>query len=398
MEYSVRLLNLVLLVSFLSLPSCKREIGNEPECTLKYESSRAPLNYCSTTQRLSLTFVGDVLLHKQLQQQGYKQGFVSLWKEAVPFLQEADIAVANLEGPVAVGITRSGRQVDDPGPVFDDIVYTSYPMFNYHPSLLADLKVSGVDLVSTANNHSLDRFSIGADKTIEALKSADLAYTGTIQKGAPRQFTTVLPTKLGPLAFISCTFSTNGIIDKHNQVLMCYDDKSELLNEVRKLGDDPKIAGIIVLAHWGVEYQYRPAAKEVALSNELAAAGATAVVGTHSHVIQPWNMVKTNRGVVPVIHSTGNFVSGQPILPRQTSMIARLELCQNDKTKLGAWSKHGQVVVGEAGWTAARMQRTTTRTLKMALNPASSDYTKKSHDLIENLVPGFALKPKFSCR
>ena len=115
MEYSVRLLNLVLLVSFLSLPSCKREIGIEPECTLKYESSHAPLNYCSTTQRLSLTFVGDVLLHKQLQQQGYKQGFVSLWKEAVPFLQEADIAVANLEGPVAVGITRSGRQVDDPG-------------------------------------------------------------------------------------------------------------------------------------------------------------------------------------------------------------------------------------------------------------------------------------------
>ena len=99
-------------------------------------------------------------------------------------------------------------------------------------------------------------------------------------------------------------------------------------------------------------------------------------------------MVKTNRGVVPVIHSTGNFVSGQPSLPRQTSMIARLELCQNDKTKLGAWSKHGQVVVGEAGWTAARMQRTTTRTLKMALNPASSDYTKKSLDLIENLVPG----------
>ena len=130
----------------------------------------------------------------------------------------------------------------------------------------------------------------------------------------------------------------------------------------------------------------------------MAAAGATAVVGTHSHVIQPWNMVKTNRGVVPVIHSTGNFVSGQPSLPRQTSMIARLELCQNDKTKLGAWSKHGQVVVGEAGWTAARMQRTATRTLKMALNPASSDYTKKSHDLIENLVPGFALKPKFSCR
>lgn len=337
---------------------------------------------------MSLTFVGDVLLHKQLQQQGYKQGFVSLWKEAVPFLQEADIAVANLEGPVAVGITRSGRQVDDPGPVFDDIVYTSYPMFNYHPSLLADLKVSGVDLVSTANNHSLDRFSIGADKTIEALKSAGHAYTGTIQKGAPRQFTTVLPTKLGPFAFISCSFSTNGIIDKHNQVLMCYDDKSELLNEVRKLGVDPKIACIIVLTHWGVEYQYRPAAKEVALSNELAAAGATAVVGTHSHVIQPWNMVKTNRGVVPVIHSTGNFVSGQPILPRQTSMIARLELCQNDKTKLGAWSKHGQVVVGEAGWTAARMQRTTTRTLKMALNPASSDYTKKSLDLIENLVPG----------
>jgi poly-gamma-glutamate capsule biosynthesis protein CapA/YwtB (metallophosphatase superfamily) len=68
--------------------------------------------------------------------------------------------------------------VTDPGRVFDRNVYSSYPRFNYHASLLDDLIRSGVDVVSTANNHALDRESTGVDATIAALDRVGLAHTG----------------------------------------------------------------------------------------------------------------------------------------------------------------------------------------------------------------------------
>ena len=115
-------------------------------------------NKCKAGTTITIAAVGDVLLHGPLQKQAYaaRDAHHSLWKNVEPLLSRADLTYGNLEGPCADGMTTSGT-APDPGKVFDQRVYSSYPQFNYHPSLIDSLKESGFDVVSTANNHALDR-------------------------------------------------------------------------------------------------------------------------------------------------------------------------------------------------------------------------------------------------
>ena len=284
---------------------------------------------CVPGDSVTISAVGDLLLHHELQIQAYAapDGFLSVWGEVRDLLALADISYANLEGAVATGLNRNGHAVTDPGKVFDREVYSSYPRFNYHASLLDDLLRSGVDVVSTANNHALDREPAGVDATIAALDRVGLAHTGTRARGATGPWHTVTHANGLHVAWLACTFSTNQIPDPDHQVLGCFKPAGALEREVAALAADPAIDAVIVTPHWGVEYTPKPAATQQKLARRLAEAGATAVIGSHPHVLQTWEVVRTKDSrEVPVIYSLGNFASHQPGLPRRSSMILYLGL------------------------------------------------------------------------
>lgn len=192
-----------------------------------------------TRDHLSLIALGDVLLHKPLHVQALKssEGHISLWKNLEGLIKSADMAYANLEGPVAPGIGRSGNPTHDPGKIFDDSVYTGYPRFNYHEELIEDLVTSGFDVVSTANNHALDRGSLGIDKTIEILNKNHLAFTGTKTQqeanSGQREWYTIVEKNGFRIAWIACTFSTNGLPDRHSQVLNCFKQNGTIVNTIK---------------------------------------------------------------------------------------------------------------------------------------------------------------------
>lgn len=295
----------------------------------------APLRFeraCEPGRQLTIAAVGDVLLHSPLQKQAVKHrdGFASLWAPVERLLGQADVTYANLEGPVARALTSSSREVKDPGFVFDGQVYTSYPMFNYHPRLITDLLRSGVDVVSTANNHSLDRRSDGVNRTLEALEREGLSYTGSRRRGDVESPWYTITRQGGVnLAWIACTFSTNGIPDPHRQVLHCY-EQEELIHEmIAELGRRSDVDGVIVTPHWGVEYEHQPRREERALGRRFLDTGALAVIGAHPHVLQPWEKYRTRTGEEKfIIYSLGNFVSGQAQLARRTTVMLYLGLTQ----------------------------------------------------------------------
>ena len=300
-----------------------------------------PVNACAGP-RVTLAVGGDVLVHMALAQRGYARGFSSLWGAVEPVLRAADLAVLNLEGPVAAGFARGGRRVADPGPVWDDVVYTDYPAFNYHPVLIDDLRRAGVDVVTTANNHALDRGPAGLEATLDALDAAGMAHVGAVRGGGWQALR--LRTAAGPLALIACTFSTNGIADPRRQVPRCYDDRAGLLALV---GAEARAGqGVLVLPHWGQEYRLEPDRAQRALARDLVAAGAMAVIGTHPHVPQPWEVLTGPAGAVPVAYSTGNFIAAQPPLERATGMIVWAELCAGPRGP----------VVGAAGYVPIQME------------------------------------------
>ena len=106
-------------------------------------------------------------------------------------------------------------------------------------------------------------------------------------------------------------------------------------------------AAVIVMPHWGIEYQPEPDANQTALAQELADAGATAIIGTHPHVVEPEAMLTTRDGrTVPVVYSLGNFVSYQQGLPRLATVIYLLGFTP---------TADGRLAATRSGWIPLRM-------------------------------------------
>lgn len=294
-------------------------------------------NKCKAGTQITIAAVGDVLLHGPLQKQAYaaRDAHHSLWKNVEPLLSRADLTYGNLEGPCADGITPGGT-APDPGKVFDQKVYSSYPQFNYHPSLIDSLKESGFDYVSTANNHAMDRRGRGVDRTIDNLRTKGLAFAGTKKSDDSDPHWFALSEAKGVrIAWVACTFSTNGIPDPNNQVLSCYEDKSTVLSTIRSLKARPDVDAVIVTPHWGIEYMHTPAAQEKNLAKEMLDAGALAILGGHPHVVQPWEKHVTPDGRETfVIYSLGNFVSGQNGMAKRSSLILYVGLTKGSDGKV----------------------------------------------------------------
>lgn len=299
---------------------------------------------CDPGETLLIGAVGDVLLHGPLQKQGYKKGFASMWQTLLPFMEGPDMMYANLEGPAAAGIAKGGKTVKDPGLVFDGNVYSGYPLFNYNPIIIKDLKDSGVDIVSTANNHSLDRGAKGIRKTMEALDEYGMPYTGT-RYSSEDPYHTLTLSGSWKLAWIACSYSTNGIPDKEDIVLDCFDGRvSTLIKDLRN-----QVDAVIVTPHWGDEYQLKPNKQQVKFARQWIEDGAQAVIGAHPHVPQPWEKyVSTDGREGLILYSLGNFVSNQSSTPKQSSLLMYVGLSKNN----------GKTWVNGARYVPLYMQRT----------------------------------------
>lgn len=294
---------------------------------------------CEAGQTLTLAAVGDVLLHAQLQAQAQQSGHQSLWYGVKDLIQAADLAYANLEGPTAEGVVRGGR-IKQTASIFDNEAYTGYPTFNYHPSLNFALRDAGFDFVSTANNHSMDRGAIGVDKTIESLRRAGLPFAGTrtsaeSARGTSSTWHSITDKNGWRIAWIACSFSTNGLPDNKQQVLMCFKNADLIEKAIRSLSQDPTVDAVIVTPHWGEqEYTHAIEPSQAKLARRFLNAGATAIFGNHPHVTKPWEKIVTEDGRETfVIYSIGNFVSAQGTTAKQTSAIVYLGLTKTPGNK-----------------------------------------------------------------
>ena len=280
---------------------------------------------------LTVAAVGDVLMHIFLQEEAAAQpeGFADLLRPVAPYLGIADLTVANLEGPAARNVLPGGGERVLPDHVLTDgVVYSGYPTFNFHPSLVTDLRDSGVDVIQTANNHAMDRGPLGVDRTLEALDAAGLPHTGTLSRAAPdAPWHTVVSSGGARIAFLACSYSTNGRADPHHQVLLCYRDEAEVLATIRTLHAETAIDAVIFLPHWGNEYVQTPDANQRRLARAAMEAGAAAVIGTHPHVLQPIEAITTSDGRQGfVAYSLGNFISSQWALPQRSSAMLDFDL------------------------------------------------------------------------
>ncbi len=295
---------------------------------------------CSSGKRLTVAFAGDILFHRKLQVQAYAKGssFKRFFKPVEDLLKSADLAYGNLEGPAARGVSAGGRAVKDPGKRMGAVYGAPLKSlsFNFHPSVVKDLKAVGFDLLSTANNHAMDRGQLGAYRTIDSFRKYKMPFTGTRKRSeTPKRWSVVTKAKDMSVAWLACTFSTNGIPDPKKQVLHCYKKIDEILKEIKALKADPSIDAVFLTPHWGEENWHKPGARQKKLGRQAIEAGALAVFGAHPHVLQPWEKVTTNGGREGlIVYSAGNFISNQRRTAERAGILGLVQLIRTTAGKV----------------------------------------------------------------
>lgn len=196
------------------------------------------------------------------------------------------------------------------------------------------MKQCGIDLVTTANNHALDRGYEGLVRTINTLSAAGLMQTGTFSSQAGRDTPCIADVSGIKIGFIACTSSVNrrdGSLGKAERkyAVARLDEASVKADISNARAEGAEF--IIVFPHTGTEYQTWPDSSQKKLYKKLAEWGADAVLASHPHVVQPIDWVHVTRADgseadVPIVYSLGNFISNQSPSPRDYGLYVQLTI------------------------------------------------------------------------
>ena len=246
--------------------------------------------------------------------------FSYVFNDIKDYISSADLAIGNLETTFA-GKARG---------------YSSYPTFNTPEELAENLKDLGIDVVSTANNHCMDKGYKGIVSTLDYLDQAGILHTGTSRSVQEQETVLVKEVNGIKIAFLSFTYGTNGIniaSDKSYSVNLIDDDL--IVNQINLAKkENPDI--ICASMHWGIEYQTKQNKEQERLAELLFKNGVDIILGSHPHVLEPMEKrtVTLSDGTKKdgfVIYSLGNFISAQKDKYTKDSIILNLKITKHSQ-------------------------------------------------------------------
>jgi poly-gamma-glutamate synthesis protein (capsule biosynthesis protein) len=250
------------------------------------------------TEKVTIGAIGDILIHTPVYQDAFNGAtydFDPMFEQVKPLLEKPDYLTANQEsmlGGLELGLS-------------------GYPRFNSPHEVAKALADSGVDMVSTANNHTLDQGEKGIQSEIAYLDSIGLPHVGSFLDEKDRQKLRIVTKNGIKLAFLAYTYGTNGIpIPKGKDYLVNLIDREVMKEEIHRAKKDADV--VVMSIHWGNEYQRIPTNDQKELAAFLANEGVDIIFGSHPHVLQPMEWIHTSNGRKTfVIYSLGNFISAQ---------------------------------------------------------------------------------------
>lgn len=283
------------------------------------KTSQPPIEEPKTSS-VSLIAFGDNLIHSSLYkaaQTGDTYDFSPMLLEISPFLENFNLRFINQE------TILGGKELG----------LSTYPAFNSPQELGDDLIDAGFNLISLANNHTLDRGEKAIINSVNFWESKGVIYSGSAL--SPTQSQVKRFTKNGiSFAFVAYTYGTNGIPHPDGKTYLAnlYSDAKA---EADLGGLDHEVDVIIVSMHWGEEYQNFPNETQIEQARYLSSLGADIIIGHHPHVIQPVDLLENEQGEKTlVIYSLGNFLSDQTGIDRLIGMGVYLDIIKDTDGKI----------------------------------------------------------------
>ncbi|MEL4358466.1 MULTISPECIES: CapA family protein [unclassified Luteococcus] len=264
---------------------------NRPEVqqgpTVWERSGKAP--------EITLAFAGDVQAHNS----AGRINDVGLG-ETGKILAKADLAMLNLETVVAEDRTGLKPQ---PKPF----------TFATGPKILDSLKKEGVDVVTAANNHTMDFGDEGMKRMLAVKATSPVPMVGLGKDDAEAWAPWTTEVKGRKVV----VFGATDVLDEHLDwkagpnkpgLAKVKDDEgfTKLLDGVKKARAASPDDVVVVYLHSGTELVKCPTPRQQQTMKDLAAAGADVVIGSHAHILQP----TATQGNTAIAYGMGNFVFG----------------------------------------------------------------------------------------
>lgn len=257
------------------------------------------------TADLVVSAVGDIMLdgtaRPVMTEQGYDYPFVKM----LPYFSGAQIIFGNVEGP----LTDRGTPEQD-----KTFVFRSPPV-----KVGAALRTAGFNVVSLANNHTLDYGADGLIHTIETLDEVNILHAGAgTDLMAARQpaLIQINGQKVAVLAY-SMTLPENFFAGP-GKPGTAFGHEAHVRTDILAAREKAEI--VIVSFHWGQEGKTTLRDYQVRLGHAAIDAGASAVIGHHPHILQGIEQYKN--GVI--LYSLGNFTFGSYSMNSARSAVAQL--------------------------------------------------------------------------
>ncbi len=208
----------------------------------------------------------------------------------------ADVAIATLEAPLSGTRNRYCQ---------------SCFVFVGNEAYVAGVSDAGIDLVTLAANHIGDAGPQGVLDTVRVLDAARIAHVGAGANEREARRAVTLEVRGRRVAFLGFSDvppeAYVATATRPGSAWLAHDDPTyaTLRAEIAaaKRGADV----VVVMAHWGIEYEDTPRPVEIRAAHAMVEAGADVVIGDHPHWVQA---VELYRGGY-IAYSVGNFVFDQ---------------------------------------------------------------------------------------
>ena len=329
---------------------------------------------------IHMAVIGDVMSHATNFKNAYDSSskdydFSNVFKNIKSYISDADVAIGNLETTFA-GSSRG---------------YSGYPTFNTPDELANNLKDLGIDILSTANNHCMDKGYTGLTRTLDTLDNVKIDHTGT-SRSEDEQNTILIKDVNGiKIALLSYTYGTNGITvpsDKKYAVNMI--DK-ELIKKHINLAKEQDPDLICVNMHWGIEYKLKQNKEQEELADFLFENGIDCIFGSHPHVLEPMEKrtITLEDGTTKdgfVIYSLGNFMSGQIYANTKSTVILDIAITKDPEGKISIDSvNYTPIYLYDKGANAKSRTRYTLYDLEKSI----SDYDNGNSSISKSMYDTF---------
>jgi poly-gamma-glutamate synthesis protein (capsule biosynthesis protein) len=268
---------------------------------------------------VTIRFFGDIMMHTlQIQTADIGEGrfdFSSYYKLMEKYLSDSDLNVGNME------FTLGGEP------------YTGYPAFSAPDSFAAYLADIGFNIFLCANNHIFDKGRNGLVRTLEIYRklaeSRGIRFTGAAgdETEGDKNNPLIINIKGIRIAFVNATYGTNSYRGEGWPRTNILSD-TQTLEEALETAE-AKADLTVALVHWGSEYILEHGKSQGLQARWLAENGADIIIGSHPHVVQDAEVIKTKDKVVPVVYSLGNSVSNMSAENTQVGLMTTLQIVRH---------------------------------------------------------------------